>query len=139
MKRFFFLVVLSLASFHSFAQQGKVTLEIEIQGLKNRNGHLLIDLYDSEENYMKQAVVNRTYVLADSDSTLFTVSDIEPGNYAVTVLQDDNMNGEIDFGAMGPVELYGFANNPPSLFGPAKFSKALIEIREDRKITIKLH
>jgi len=51
--------------------------------------------------------------------------DIPPGTYALAVIHDENMNGELDTKRRGiPKEGYGFSNDATALFGAPKFSAA---------------
>src|SRR6478672_5685764 len=52
-------------------------------------------------------------------------SEIPPGNYALAVIHDENMNGKLDTNLMGiPVEGYGFSKNARALLGSPSFSTA---------------
>ncbi len=56
---------------------------------------------------------------------------IIPGNYAVSILHDANMNGEMDKNWLGiPKEGFGVSNNPKIGFGPPDFEEAEIIIDE---------
>jgi len=51
--------------------------------------------------------------------------DIPPGNYAMAVVHDENMNGKLDANWVGiPTEGYGFSNNAKALLGAPSFSAA---------------
>ena len=50
---------------------------------------------------------------------------LEPGDYAVVVIHDDNQNGKLDTGAFGiPKEGYGFSRNAKGRLGPPPFAAA---------------
>lgn len=52
-------------------------------------------------------------------------ADIPPGTYAIAVIHDENMNGELDTNWMGfPTEGYGFSKTTIGEFGAPAFSAA---------------
>jgi uncharacterized protein (DUF2141 family) len=51
--------------------------------------------------------------------------DIAPGTYALAIIHDENMNGELDTNWLGvPTEGYGFSNNAKALLGTPSLSAA---------------
>ena len=67
-----------------------------------------------------------------------TFKNVEPGEYAIMVVHDENNNNSMDFDSNGmPAESYGMSNNPMS-FGPPQFNDAKFEITdEDLDIAIR--
>lgn len=62
-------------------------------------------------------------------------SDLPSGNYALSVVHDENGNGRLDTWLKMPREGFGFSRNPPIRFGPptfeqARFAVASGEVRE---------
>jgi len=56
-----------------------------------------------------------------------TFSDIAPGTYAVSVIHDENEDGELNTGTFGiPTEGFGFSRNPEIRTGAPDFSEAAI-------------
>lgn len=59
------------------------------------------------------------------------------GNYAVTVLHDENSNGKVDMLFGIPREGVGFSRNPTFSFGPPRFSAARFALgREDVTLNV---
>lgn len=132
------ILALLLSNIISYAQEN-VTININVEGLLSRKGEISISVFDSPESYMKQPIKHLKTKLADYEGETFTLSDLPQGEYAIVVLHDENENGELDFGGMGPVEGYGFSNNPNAMFGPAKYEEALFTAEESVNMTIKLN
>jgi uncharacterized protein (DUF2141 family) len=53
------------------------------------------------------------------------------GNYAVTVLHDENLIGKMEFDPQGtPLEGYGISNNPDSSAGPPTFDDSKFDVNQ---------
>lgn len=117
-------------TFTSFSQ---VSLEVEISGIRNTKGNLMIQLFDSNQTTIKQEMSQIT----DSICT-FTFNDLASGQYAIRYYHDENLNGKMDTNFVGkPTEGYGFSNNVIGKTGPPKFEKWLFEVNSDKKIELK--
>ncbi|MBT8469966.1 MAG: DUF2141 domain-containing protein, partial [Deltaproteobacteria bacterium] len=64
---------------------------------------------------------------------------LEPGKYAVSVMHDEDKDGELKTSMVGrPKEWWGVSNNvPPERFGPPKYQAAVFSYTGDPK-TIKV-
>jgi len=70
-----------------------------------------------------------------------TFPDIKPGNYAVSVLHDENQNKDMDQTGLGiPKEGFGFSNDVMGMIGPPSFKRAKVLVNEhqDTDISIKM-
>lgn len=128
------LVLMVLACNLAFSQIKTATLTIEITGLKNSKGNVLIQLADEFEKTIgqqKAKVIDRYCV--------FQFKNLPFGKYAARVFHDENSNNELDTNLFGiPSEGYGFSNNAKAMFGPPPFKDRIFEIYGDKKITIKI-
>jgi uncharacterized protein (DUF2141 family) len=116
--------------FVSFSQ---FTLSIEITGLRNNTGSLMLQVLDSTEN-----IISLQKGTIDTDKCLIVVNDLKQGKYAVRYYHDENMNGKLDTNFVGkPTEGYGFSNNAYGTFGPSPFNDWLFEIKENKKILLR--
>jgi uncharacterized protein (DUF2141 family) len=114
-------------------------LIVTIQNLKNLNGDLLIGLYDNASNFPRKVATGKVIKVTEKEMKV-TFPDIKPGNYAVSVLHDENQNKDLDQGRLGiPKEGYGFSNNAMGVIGPPSFKKARFHVPDgDSSITIKM-
>lgn len=132
MKRFFILITyLLLSSNWALAQ---FTLEIEITGMHNDTGKIMLQLFDENEKVITQEIGK----IKENISSL-SIQDLKPGKYAIRYYQDENMNGTMETNKLGkPTEGYGFSNNVIGKFGPPPFEKWIFELKEDKKLQLKI-
>ena len=117
----FFLLVISLSSF------SQLTLTIEIGGLLNSKGQILVELCNEKEIKIKgitQPIVG--------GKCLIVIENIKPGRYSFKYFHDANKNEKLDINWIGkPTEGFGFSNNAKGTFGPPSFEKTIFEIKEN--------
>jgi len=122
-----FLICFTFPSFSQFK------LEVEITGIRNNKGNLMLELLDSNE----KAITQEMSPITDNKCS-FTFSDLAPGQYAIRYYHDENLNGKMDTNLVGkPTEGYGFSNNVIGKMGPPAFEKWLFEVKSDKKIVLK--
>jgi uncharacterized protein (DUF2141 family) len=119
--------------------KGQSNLIVTIENLKNLNGDLLIGLYDNASNFPRKVATGKVVKVTEKEMKV-TFPDLKPGNYAVSVLHDENQNKDMDQGRLGiPVEGYGFSNNAMGVIGPPSFRKARFHVSDgDSSITIRM-
>ena len=132
----FLLATLFLAVIACRAQSNLI---VTIENLKNINGDILIGLYDNASNFPRKVATGKVVKVTEKLMKV-TFPDIKPGNYAVSVLHDENQNKDMDQGRLGiPKEGYGFSNNVMGVMGPPSFKKARFHVPDgDSSITIKM-
>jgi len=108
-------------------------LEIEITGIRNNTGNIMLQLFSENEKVLTQ----EKKVITDN-SCIITIPDLKPGKYAVRYYHDENVNEKMETNLVGkPTEGYGFSNNVTGKFGPPAFEKWLFEVSGDKKIVLK--
>lgn len=121
------IIILTANSLISF---GQVSLTIEITGLRNNRGQILIELCDENEVNVKgvsQKVSNNQCILL--------IQDLKPGKYGLKYFHDENNNNKLDVNWIGiPIEGYGFSNNAKGRFGPPAFEKTIFELKQSMSI-----
>lgn len=117
---------------------GQHTLKVEVSGIKKIEGAIEVCLFDSPDNYMKEAI--KCFWLDVSEDLMECSFDsLSSAFYAVVIIQDLNGNEDLDTNFMGiPKEPYGFSNNPSTTFGPPSFDGASFLLEGNRTINIKL-
>jgi uncharacterized protein (DUF2141 family) len=112
---------------------GQFSLEIEITGLKNNTGQVLLQLFGENEK-----VINQSKSEIKENRSVIVFKNLKPGKYAFRFFHDENLSGIMETNRLGiPKEGYGFSNNASGPFGPKPFKEWLFEIREDKKIQLK--
>lgn len=111
-----------LASFALNATAGD--LAVEVRGIAQAKGDVLIALYDKSDTWLKNAL-RQVKVAAQKGSITTQFKDLPEGNYAISLFHDENVNGRMDSNLMGiPLEPYGFSKDASGNFGPASFEDA---------------
>ena len=132
------LKLLYVAILVLFSKQHTV-LNIEIIGIKQIQGSVLIAVYDDPDTFLSEEVVagDSFEVLAD---TMMAQMRLPHGEYAISVFHDQNSDGELNTNIFGiPKEPVGFSNDAKGSFGPPDFHKALVDCSQDQqKIKITL-
>ncbi len=122
---FLFLFLLT-----AYANAQNSILEISVEGVRNNKGRILCAIYDNEADYKKgKNFIRGGEAKAQKGTVSFAVKDLPNGDYAISILHDENGNEEMDLNLLGiPKEGFGYSNNPVIRFGaPAykdiKFTK----------------
>ena len=133
------LLFCSLLLVGSFICHAQSTITVKIERVRNLNGDLLVGLYDSTSNFPRKVSTGKVIKVTETNM-LVTFSKVRPGNYAVSVLHDENRNKDMDQGMLGkPEEGYGFSNNATGIVGPPSFKKARFHVPAGQSsITIKM-
>jgi uncharacterized protein (DUF2141 family) len=109
---------------------GQTKLEVTVQKIKEHTGTIRVGLFNNEKDFLEKAVSGKI-VKADADQVTVAFEDLKPGEYAVSVIHDENENGKLDSNGFGiPKEGFGFSNNAMGMFGPPSFDKAKIIVKE---------
>jgi uncharacterized protein (DUF2141 family) len=132
-KKHIAIVMAGLAvSFSSFSQS---TLEVTVQNIKATQGTIRVGLFKNEETFLKNAVEGKIVKASGSEVTV-KFENLKSGEYAVSVIHDENENGQLDKNAMGiPKEGFAFGNNAMGMFGPPSFEEAKVIIKENSRAT----
>lgn len=125
------LIGMSVVGSSVLFAQGK--LEVTIKNIKEPKGSIRVGLFSSEETFLKEAVEGKV-VKASSTEVTVTFENLKPGEYGLSVVHDENENGEMDSNMMGiPKEGFAFGNNAMGTFGPPSFEKAKFKV--ESKVT----
>ena len=125
----------------TYAQSGKII--VEIQEFKNTKGLARIVLFNQSEGFPSEYQFGIKSKSLNLDSTVISAvfDSVDYGEYALSVLHDENKNGKIDTNFIGiPREGYGVSNNiNPKLRAPL-FDEAMFLLNiPEIKINIILH
>lgn len=138
-RKLIFSLIIQLVGLFAIAEEGRPTLTVRITGIEPGEGQVVLSLFTSEENYLKQPVMDRTLPAGPSSAVEARLTDLPPGTYAVSVFYDQDGDGELKTGFLGiPRELVGFSNNAKGRFGPPGFEDTSFEVSGDTAIEIRL-
>jgi len=117
-------------------------VEISITNLRNTEGVIRACMTTNPDIFPRcreDPASHRTVVPASKDAVI-SFTGVEPGNYAIALLHDENDNGKADrvLGMM-PKEGFGFSRDAKVRMGPPKFEDAVFEQGEGpQKVVIKM-
>ncbi len=121
-----FLRLLTLSGLALVASPASASeLKLQLSGLKPR-GPVMVLLFNAEKTWKaKVGAVREIRRRVGAAAAEISFEGLKPGTYGAMVFQDLNMDGKMNFNAVGfPLEPYGFSNNSRGMFGPPSWSKA---------------
>lgn len=105
------------------------TMQVEITGLRNDKGHVLLALYRPEDGFSetKPTAFRKQAIPARAGTLTVQLEDLPIGTYAIALIHDENDNLKIDTGFFGlPTEGFCFSRGAMGLFGPPSFKNAAV-------------
>lgn len=107
------------------------SLHIEISGIKNDNGYLLVALFNQEKGFpdKEQLAFRKERIPAKTGTMKLDFANLPAGKYAFGVIHDENNNRILDKGLFGiPKEGFCFSRQAMGTVGPPSFNSASIEV-----------
>lgn len=127
--------IFTIISSALFAQN---KLEVTVRNIKEAKGTIRVGLFTSEKDFLKKAVEGKV-VKASAKEITVVFENLKSGDYAVSVIHDENENGELDSNMVGiPKEGFAFGNNAMGAFGPPSFDKAKVSLTKSEKQVVEL-
>ena len=130
--------VLAFTTFSSFNSQQTATLQVEVIGLKNNAGQLMVSLNKGavgfpDENYFTQEYIPEF----TAPKTTVVFKNIPFGNYAFSLLHDEDANGEMKKNFFGiPQEGFAFSRNYNVVLRAPKYEEANFEINKTNQTIV---
>jgi uncharacterized protein (DUF2141 family) len=144
--RSLFIAALGLASLPgaAFAQSACPGIHVKILDIRNSTGGVACAIFESEAGFPTEFLLSATKVMimkVRDTQARCDFEDLPPGDYALAVIHDENMNGKLDTNWFGiPSEGYGFSNDAKALLGAPSFSAAGFQYDgRTLDLTISLH
>ncbi len=135
MKTIILSIALSISAFFTNAQTDALTVSSEgttitvTVPVQSSEGKVIFGLYN-ESTFMKAAPIQGLEGDIVDGKVTVTFTNVEAGEYGITLFHDKNNNKQMDFEANGmPKEMYGVSNNVMN-FGPPQWSDAKFEVAE---------
>ena len=116
----------SLMAIQSEAAAQKASIIVNISGLRNSKGHILVCLTSNKKEYpdcRKDANARKKKIAAVNNSTV-VFENVDPGIYALALVHDKNSNDKMDIALFLPKEGFGMSNNPKVRMGKPKFKNS---------------
>jgi uncharacterized protein (DUF2141 family) len=129
MKTVSFFSALAMIVSMSTGLFGQSKLEVTVNNIKESKGNIRVGLFTTKEDFLKNAAEGKI-VKASGKSVTVVFENLAPGDYAVSIIHDENENGELDTNLIGiPREGFAFGNNAMGSFGPPSFDEAKITLK----------
>lgn len=138
MKKLLFTITVFAMTITMNAQEKEgITLTVVIENVLNDEGHVLSALHN-EDTFMKAEGLETSYDKAQTGELILTFENVQPGEYAFSVLHDANDNYSMDFEPNGmPKEDYAMSGNSLPM-GPPTFNDAKFTVQnEDLQLTLR--
>lgn len=142
MTRMFQMMVLALAMVVGQGAMAapKADLTISISNIRNAKGSVLVAVFKDGVGFPSdndKAIDNLK--LTPQQAQKFILEDLEPGDYAIALLHDENNNGKMDKVIFFPKEGFGFSNDAMGTAGPPSYKKAKFTVKAPKtSISIKM-
>lgn len=118
------------------------TLEVRFTGIRDDKGLIAIGINTSSEGWPREPQISRNWKKANLVNGIFTarIENLKYGTYAISVLDDENSNLEMEMTLGIPREGWGFSMNPPLRLSAPKFEDCSFRLdRPFQQITIDLN
>jgi uncharacterized protein (DUF2141 family) len=127
MKKIIALYLLMATGTWAFGQSNSIT--ITIKNIKDAKGSILVGLYTAEKDFLKNPAYGKAAKANGSEVTV-VFDNLPQGEYAVSIIHDENDNQEFDRSRIGiPKEGFCFGNNAHAKFGPPKYSQVKVDLK----------
>ena len=113
---------------------------VTVVDVRSADGSVLACLTPSEGAFPdcgEDERAQRRMVRANARVTI-VFNDVPPGEYAISLLHDENGNGKADTVLFLPKEGFGFSRDAKARFGPPKFSAAAFTVDSDAPVYQKI-
>ncbi len=117
-----------------------VQLEIALSGLRSTSGDVRLCIWHSPERFKRgKCEGDSQSIVVAAAATVALQVPLAPGDYAVSLVHDENGNGKLDKNLLGiPTEGVGFSQNPRLSFGPPSYAATRFDVAGDTSETIHL-
>ena len=123
-------ICLMFVGFLPLQAQSDCSLSVEFTNIRSTEGKLFVFLYNYENQYPKNPF---QYFEIDKKNIsnhrlMINIPGLANGNYAISVIDDENNNDDLDFFLGIPTEGYAFSNNILPLFSLPSYEDLLFSI-----------
>ena len=113
-------------------QKDKCTLSVEFTDFRSDAGKLFIFIYNYENQYpdnpYRHYSIDKS--LVRNNRLLVNINDLNKGKYALSILDDENANEDLDRFLGIPTEGYGFSNNVRPILSMPAYEDILFDLNQ---------
>ncbi|MFZ4404430.1 MAG: DUF2141 domain-containing protein [Pseudobdellovibrionaceae bacterium] len=134
----FSVLVLGSTVFSSVSLAADLVVNVTgVQAYKD-NGQVVVFLYKSADGFPKspdRAIKILKSRLQGKSQTQFKIEGLNPGQYGIMLIHDNNLNGKLDTNFFGiPKEGFGTSNNPALKPRAPTFEEAAFNLQNPERI-----
>ena len=120
-----------------------ILISVIIKDIKTPNGQILMGIYKDDVSFDKEIAYKNVQAFKTkiSNGTLVVEVKLEPGKYGISLMDDENFNGKMDYNFIGiPKEGFGFSNYYHTGLTKPKLKSFLFEVIENKntKVEVKM-
>jgi uncharacterized protein (DUF2141 family) len=126
--------------FTGAVQAEEYSLAIHVNGVKNNQGMIIVELYNDPKTFRKSSQALAVQKMpAQAGIVTANFNGLSLGHYAILAYHDEDGNGQLNkrFG-MIPTEGYALSNDP-SVMGPPSFEDSDFEVLGDGELRLNMH
>jgi hypothetical protein len=120
-----------------------VAISVTIKDIKTPKGQILMGIYKDDVSFDKEIPYKKvqSFKTKISNGTLILEVKLEPGKYGISLMDDENFNGKMDFSFLGiPKEGFGFSNYYHTGLTKPKLNSFAFEVLDNKntKVEVKM-
>jgi len=120
-----------------------ILISVTIKDIKTPNGQILMGIYKDDVSFDKEIAYKKVQAFKTkiSNGILVVEVKLEPGKYGISLMDDENFNGKMDYNFIGiPKEGFGFSNYYHTGLTKPKLKSFLFEVIENKntKVEVKM-
>ena len=116
-----------------------VKLEISLSGMRSAHGEVRLCIWHGPAKFPGNKCGGEQIVVPAATPVVSVAVPLQPGDYAVSLIHDENGNGKLDTNFLGiPKEGVGFSQNPKISFGPPSYVASKFDMAADKTESIRM-
>lgn len=124
-----------------FFQLSSQTLEVCVKNIRSTKGQLCVAIFKSDSDFIAEIPLweNKYCKSAVREKVIRFIVPVLPGRYGVSVLDDENNDGKMNYNIIGlPTEGFGFSNYIHKGIRKPKFKNFCFDVGLSQKIMIEV-
>ena len=118
-----------------------IVISVTIKDIKTPNGQILMGIYKDDVSFDKEIAYKKVQAFKTkiSNGILLVEVKLEPGKYGISLMDDENFNGKMDYNFIGiPKEGFGFSNYYHSGLTKPKLKSFAFEVIENKNMKVEV-
>jgi uncharacterized protein (DUF2141 family) len=120
-----------------------IVISVTIKDIKTPNGQILMGIYKDDISFDKELPYKKVQAFKTKifNGILLEEVKLEPGKYGISLMDDENFNGKMDYNFIGiPEEGFGFSNYYHTGLTKPKLKSFSFEVIENKntKVEVKM-